>query len=180
MLFHLFASLHLGEIRGALSYLLQKDESKDVRISKTKVQGVPEIEFSSFGNNDILDIINKAKKEKVVNNKVQGFFVHNLLVKVTGIQPSTGQGIGGIQRPDKISGFVMDESGKSLAHGTFATWSFRGDGVQQLTNDMILLLPLVQFKKSLYRPKNYGKKDGIYLDANIVFTMYDAAILRVK
>ena len=79
-----------------------------------------------------------------------------------------------------ISGFVMDQNGKALAHGIFATWSFRGDGIQQLTNNMILLLPLVQFKRSLYHPKGIDpKKDQIYLDANVAFTMFDAAVLKV-
>ena len=172
--------MHSGEIRGAFSYILQQDEAKDVRVSKTKIQRITEINFSAFGNNDITSIIKKAKEEKIVNNKVKGIFIHNLLVKITGIQPSTGQGIGGIQRPDKISGFVMDQNGKALAHGIFATWSFRGDGIQQLTNNMILLLPLVQFKRSLYHPKGIDpKKDQIYLDANVAFTMFDAAVLKV-
>ena len=157
--------------------MLDEDDPKMIVASKSPIAGIENISFSMFSNSAFPQLIKQAKEEtfdKKKGDRPKGVKAYNLLIKVTSVSSSSGEGVSGRRRPDKIYGFVMDAKGKTLAQGTFNYYNFHAQGFEQIFKGMLLLLPIVHLKRSTFWT------DGIYLEVDVQYTMFDGNVFKVK
>lgn len=157
--------------------MLDEDDPKTVSVSKGKITSFEKIAFTMFANLTFAQLIKQAKEEKIEkkkNARSVGVKAFNLLIKVTNVSASPGEGATGRRRPDKIEGCVMDETGKTIAQGMFNYYNFHATGIEQISKGMLLLLPVVHLKRNTFWT------DGIYLEVDIQYTMFDGSIFKVE
>ena len=67
----------------------------------------------------------------------------------------------------------MDENGIAISKGIFNSYNFTNDGINQITQNMLILLPIVYIRRSTYWT------DGVFLEADIQYPVFDASPLKV-